>query len=76
MWLCHLCHLINGFQYFQGVYTFVINRKVVRNFWDFGVEKVPKFANFWANIVEFRVEKGHFLVVPQCYNGISLVNQH
>ena len=26
---------------------------------------MSKFGSFWANLVEFRVQKGHFLVVTQ-----------
>ena len=30
----------------------------------------PKIVNFRANLVEFMVEKGHFLFVPQWYINI------
>ena len=29
---------------------------------------------FWANLVEFRVEKGHLLFVPQWHSRHSTVN--
>ena len=38
---------------------------------DFGIlecEEEQKIDSFQANLVEFRVQKGHFLFVPQCYN--------
>ena len=28
------------------------------------MDKWPKSVIFWANLVEFRVQKGHFLFVP------------
>ena len=31
-------------------------------------EKGPKFGNFSANLVVFRVQKGHLLVGTQCPN--------
>ena len=44
------------------------NSKMVEtriSFLDIVFESVPKFGNFQANLVEFRVQKGHFLVVTQ-----------
>ena len=33
----------------------------------FGFKKGQKIANFRANLVEFRVEKGYFLFAAHCY---------
>lgn len=42
-------------------------------FWDFEVRKVSKFGNFQANLIEFQVQIGHFLVRTQCPNCLRLI---
>ena len=47
---------------------FVLNRIRLEIFGDFGVRNSAVVWQFSSKFVEFWVQKGHFLIIPQCSN--------
>ena len=60
----------------QNLYFKIINRKVARYFWDFGVQKSVEIWQFLDKFGSISGSKSHFLVVPECstWFGTTLVN--